>query len=144
MINMYFIFQNKMKCKNLLCTDVAIYGYKCKKAMFCIKCKKDEMVKNPLLYCEHMKIKYNCKECHGSSLCNHGKIKYKCKDCNGSSLCDHGKRKSRCVECGGSELCEHGKRREYCKDCAGSQICEHREYKYNCKECLSNKRKKLL
>jgi hypothetical protein len=54
----------------------------------------------------HMKIRYQCKECGGSSICQHGRLKYnktKCKECLQEGitygLCIHKKRRTVCVEC---------------------------------------------
>ena len=53
----------------------------------------------------------------GGKRCIHNRIKYNCKDCGGSSLCEHSRRRSRCKDCGGSGICEHSRQRSTCKEC---------------------------
>lgn len=85
--------------------------------------------------CEHNCRKTRCKECKGNSICEHGKIKYQCKDCNGSAFCEHGKIKSYCIDCKGNSICEHNRQKAICKECKGSSICEHNKIKYQCDRC---------
>ncbi|KAL9963732.1 hypothetical protein ACROYT_G027266 [Oculina patagonica] len=57
--------------------------------------------------------------------CPHGRIKYYCRDCHGSQICPHNRRKSRCKLCDGGSFCEHKRARYLCKDCNGKGICIH-------------------
>ena len=86
-------------------------------------------------FCEHNKRKANCKQCGGSQICIHNKERLKCKECGGSQICIHNKHKTRCKECGGGSICIHNKIRSSCKECGGSQICIHNKHKTTCKKC---------
>ena len=85
--------------------------------------------------CPHGKVKYYCKDCHGSQICPHNHRKSYCKVCNGSSFCEHKRVRYLCKDCGGKGICIHGKQRWFCKLCGGSQICEHNRQKSHCKAC---------
>ena len=62
-------------------------------------------IKNTTQFCEHNKVRYTCKECHGSG------------------ICEHNKHKTICIECRGALICEHLKRRYICKICNNIKIC---------------------
>jgi len=86
-------------------------------------------------FCIHLNRKSQCKECGGSQICEHNIQKAKCKECGGSQICIHNKYKSRCIECGGSELCIHSILKNMCKKCGGLSICEHNRHRPHCKDC---------
>ena len=120
-------------------------------------CKEIKNNKSTIYYCEHNKLKYNCKicggknicehnklknnciNCGGKNICEHNKFKYKCKECHGTSICEHGKQKSVCINCDGTSICEHNRIKPVCKECKGISICEHRKEKSTCKECKGSK-----
>lgn len=56
MIKFGYIISSNMICENPECFDIAKYGYKTQRVMFCKNCKKDGMVVTPLQYCEHGKV----------------------------------------------------------------------------------------
>ena len=54
----------------------ATYGFKTKPPNRCFNCRAvSVMVKNPLIYCKHLRTKSTCKDCGGSQICKHGKQK---------------------------------------------------------------------
>ena len=85
--------------------------------------------------CEHGKSKYECIQCHGSSVCEHNKDKYKCRECNPKAFCEHNIIKNTCRQCNPTAFCEHNKKINLCKDCCGSRICFHGKIKCVCIIC---------
>ena len=74
--------------------------------------------------------------CGGPGFCEHGRVRSQCKDCGGSGICEHGQRRSQCKDCGGPGICEHGRVRSQCKDCGGPGFCEHGRQRSQCKYCI--------
>lgn len=119
------------------CDKKSTYGYKGNKEIKCEIHKIEGMVKKSTRYCEHLKMKKQCRDCGGSSFCEHSRQKHYCIICKGIEHCNkHGK--TRCKECNFKTInikCEHGKRKRDCVDCKGVNICKHGRIKYTCKEC---------
>ena len=65
----------------------------------CDPCRKRDKISREKNKCEHGRIKYQCKECGGTSICKHRRVKSTCKECNGSQICEHGRNISQCKEC---------------------------------------------
>jgi hypothetical protein len=89
--------------------------------------------------CIHDKLKFQCKDCKGSSICIHDKVKNSCKKCGGSRFCIHEKEKTTCKDCGGSQICLHNKVKSKCKDCKGGSICLHDKIRSTCNICSKSK-----
>jgi len=85
--------------------------------------------------CSHGKVKYYCRDCHGSQICPHDRQKSRCKLCNGGSFCEHKRARYICKDCNGKGICEHNRQKFFCKLCGGSQICEHNRQKSQCRAC---------
>jgi len=85
--------------------------------------------------CLHGKVKYYCRDCHGSQICPHDRQKSRCKLCNGGSFCEHKRARYICKDCNGKGICIHNRQKFFCKLCGGSQICEHNRQKSKCKTC---------
>jgi len=57
--------------------------------------------------------------------CEHHRVRIQCKPCGGEDICPHGRQKNMCKECGGSSICvEHRKQRNKCKYCR--HLCKKR------------------
>ena len=64
-------------------------------------------------------MRYQCKDCGGSSICEHKRVRAYCKICKGSQICAHGRVKSYCTACKSSRICPHGVQRGSCVTCGG-------------------------
>jgi hypothetical protein len=103
-------------------------------------------------FCEHDKIKQQCRICGGSSICEHVTVKQNCRHCGGSAFCDDDPSfivltetkfsmasgddpKKLSCHCCGSAFCKHGKEKHQCRDCCSSAFCIHNKRKAYCRHC---------